>query len=136
MCGRFVGRSHLFYSCSSAESDETSINLFSCVAFVWLVMTVVRVSLLSYYCVFGNMLMFHPGLLLLSQIISRAVVKVVIPTDRYVTKIKPHNTLKLCGCVTLLCSLRAPGSIHVLSRRNNKLFCIQCYFSYSYLTPL
>ena len=58
--------------------------MFSCVAFVWLVMTVVRVSLLSYYCVFGNMLMFHPGLLLLSQIISRAVVKVVIPTERYV----------------------------------------------------
>lgn len=59
----------------------------------------VRVSQLSYYCVFGNMLMFHPGLLLLSQIISRAVVKVVIPTDRYVTKIKPHNTLMLRSCV-------------------------------------
>lgn len=34
-----------------------------------------------------------------NKIISRAVVKVVIPTDRYVTKIKPHNTLMLRSCV-------------------------------------
>ena len=32
-----------------------------------------------------KMLMVHLGLLLLSQIISRAVVKVVVPTERYVS---------------------------------------------------
>ena len=39
--------------------------------------------------------MFHPGLLLLSQIISRAVVKVVIPTDRYVNKSSSFETFVL-----------------------------------------
>ena len=88
--GRFVGRSQPFFFliCVGFGKRKTMKldTLFH--ALFWLIVMIrVRVSLLSYnYCVFGNMLMFHPGLLLLSQIISRAVVKVVIPTDRYVNK--------------------------------------------------
>ena len=76
-------------------------------ALFWLIVMIrVRVSLLSYnYCVFGNMLMFHPGLLLLSQIISRAVVKVVIPTDRYVNK--RSSLIKKIPWCCVACSLRA-----------------------------
>jgi len=52
--------------------------------------------------------MVHPGLLLLSQIISRAVVKVVIPTERYVSSLYVDAVLP---GTALTYPYRATGSI-------------------------
>lgn len=87
------------------------------------------VSRCSHTIVFGIMLMFHSGLLLLSQIISRAVVKVVIPTDRYVTKIKPHNTLMLRRCLVFLSSTKTIQGVyqfyhHSMTERSCQVFLV------------